>query len=198
MACIAQQSIRLLDGRVVFIPDFLAPEFAAESFQQLQQQIHWASRTIRLFGRTLAMPRLIAWYADTGVRYRYSGGETPRNDWNEPLLAIKALAETQAGQTFNGALLNLYRNGRDHMSWHSDDEASLGPHPLIASISLGAQRIFQLRDKTGIATPLSLPLNSGSLLLMTGDLQQQWQHRIVRTARPVGARINITFRRIVG
>jgi alkylated DNA repair dioxygenase AlkB len=107
--------------------------------------------------------------------------------------------EQATAHRFNSVLLNLYRNGRDSMGWHADDEPELGPAPAIASVSLGALRRFRLRPRAGLVhAPLSLDLPHGSLLLMRGPTQQHWQHALPKTARPVGPRLNLTFRWVAG
>ncbi|MEO8011625.1 MAG: alpha-ketoglutarate-dependent dioxygenase AlkB, partial [Dokdonella sp.] len=101
------------------------------------------------------------------------------------------------GIRFNGVLANRYRDGQDSMGWHSDDERELGEQPLIASLSFGAVRRFRLRHKNSGAKPIAIELESGSLLVMAGATQQNYRHDLPKTARAVGERINLTFRRIV-
>jgi alkylated DNA repair dioxygenase AlkB len=113
--------------------------------------------------------------------------------WNRPLLEIKAVAEACADHAFNSVLLNLYRDGRDSVSWHADNEPGLGRNPIIASISLGMTRRFQMKHRQR-AERLSLDLPSGSCLVMAGATQHHWLHQVPKTSRPVGPRINLTFR----
>ena len=97
-------------------------------------------------------------------------------------------------------LANGYRDGNDSMGWHSDDEPELGPNPCIASLSLGAERAFLLRprkpDAAGKRPSARLVLAHGSLLVMRGASQARYQHCLPKTRRPVGPRINLTFRRV--
>lgn len=142
-------------------------------------------------------PRKIAFQGDSGVSYAYSGDDHHAEPWHQALVLLRAEIEREAGCRFNCALLNLYRDGRDSMGWHSDDEAELGSCPTIASISLGAVRRFVLRSKKNNTTKLEIRPAHGSLMIMRGDLQHHWQHALPRTARDVQPRINLTFRRIV-
>jgi alkylated DNA repair dioxygenase AlkB len=164
-------------------------------FHQLDQQTRWQQDYIQLFDKTLPIPRLTAWYGDPGKTYTYSGIAMHPEDWTETLLEIKTRVEAIAGRPFNSVLLNKYRSGRDSVAWHSDDEPELGSHPVIASVSFGATRRFRLKHKYKQAVErASLDLPPGSLLLMAGTTQKYWLHQVPKTAKPVGPRINLTFR----
>ncbi len=181
------------DGEAFFTPEGLAPAAADRAFADLRAEIDWRQETAMLFGRRIPLPRLTAWYGDTG--YAYSGIRHPPAPWPPRLEAIKAMVEEIAHARFNSVLLNLYRDGRDSMGWHSDDETVLGPEPLIASLSLGAARRFQFRHRrTGETVSFDLP--HGACLVMKGRCQANWRHQIPKTRRPVTARINLTFRRL--
>ena len=117
--------------------------------------------------------------------------------WPEALRPVRPRLEQALGQGFNSVLANLYRDGRDAMGWHSDAEPELGARPVIASISLGAARRFALRHRQQPERRLSLELPHGSLLVMAGDTQRFYRHCLPRTAKPLGERINLTFRRIL-
>jgi alkylated DNA repair dioxygenase AlkB len=160
--------------------------------ERLLSELDWRQDEARIMGRQVALPRLTAWYGDAG--YRYSGIDNPPRAWPPLLLELKLLAERIAGAPFNSALGNLYRDGRDSMGWHSDDERSLGRDPVIASLSFGAVRRFRLRHKRRPDWRLGLDLPSGSCLVMAGALQHHWQHALPKTARPAGPRVNLTFR----
>lgn len=188
------QKIPIADGELLYYSEFLDEVSGISLFEQLQATINWTTRTLKLYGKERLMPRLLAWYADPGVHYEYSGGRSPHNDWTPALLQLKNRVETVAEEPFNGALLNLYRDGQDSMGWHSDDEAALGTNPTIASISLGAERIFHLQHKYKAIQTIKIALQPGSLLLMRGSLQRHWQHQLPKTRRQIGARINITYR----
>lgn len=146
-----------------------------------------------LFGRRIALPRLTAWYGEHG--YRYSGIRHQPAPLTPTLAVLKSSIEAIAKRGFNSVLLNLYRDGRDSMGWHSDDEAALGPEPEIASLSLGAERRFHLKHRTS-GDRLSLDLGHGSCLIMRGRCQACWQHQLPKTKRKIGPRINLTFRSI--
>lgn len=178
-----------------FDPAFLPPAAASALLTQLIAEVAWEQRAIRIFGQEIPQPRLTAWYGDPAVRYTYSGLSWEPQPWTPALQALRQRVEAATGTRFNSVLLNYYRDGRDSMGWHADDEPELGPAPAIASVSLGATRRFRLRPKGGlIHAPLGLDLPSGSLLLMAGPTQQHWQHALPKTARPVGPRLNLTFR----
>ena len=115
--------------------------------------------------------------------------------WTKALVAIKTQVEQATGYQFNACLANLYRDGNDTVGWHSDDEPELGEQPVIASVSLGAERDFQLKHKS-LSEKLTIPLKSGSLLTMSGETQNAWQHCLPRTKRVKSPRINLTFRRV--
>lgn len=193
----AAQHIAIPGGELHYFPGAFTAAESAAFLMKLRDTVNWTRREIRLYGRRLMMPRLIAWYADPGVEYEYSGLASPHNDWTPELLAVKSRIETISRYAFNGALLNFYRDGNDSMSWHSDDERSLGINPVIASVSFGATRAFKLRHRSDRSIkPLDLALTAGSLLIMSGETQHHWQHQLPKTKKATGERINITFRRI--
>ncbi len=177
---------------------FLPADCADGFFNTLQSSLAWAQHRVRVFGREHPTPRLCAWYGDRQARYAYSGQALEPLPWTPALADIRARLEAALGIPFNSVLCNLYRDGADSMGWHSDDEASLGPRPVIASLSLGATRRFLLRHRRRRELgPVDLPVAHGDLLLMAGDTQRHWQHAVPKTRRPVGPRINLTFRRVV-
>lgn len=184
-------------GELVYIREFIERSRADRMFSTLRRETSWRSRTIEMFGRKVMQPRKIAFQGDSGVSYAYSGDVHDAEPWHEALVALRAQIEREAGCRFNCALLNLYRDGRDSMGWHSDDEAELGPCPTIASISLGGVRKFVLRSKEDRKSKLEIKPGHGSLMIMRGDLQHHWQHALPKTALDVQPRINLTFRRIV-
>lgn len=163
-------------------------------FARLLAATPWRAETVVVFGTRHPQPRLTAWYGDAS--YTYSGLRLAPLPWTPLLLEIRAAVEAACGGRFNSVLLNLYRNERDSMGMHSDDEPELGPAPVVASLSLGATRTLVLRHKRNKHT-MRLPLTDGSLLLMAGATQQNWLHGINKSTRPLGARINLTFRYIV-
>lgn len=163
--------------------------------QQLIREIAWQQDFIA-YGRRFNVPRMQAWHADPGVHYRYADNKLASHTWTPLLLAIKQDVENQSGYDFNSVLLTYYRDGRDHVNWHADDEAELGEAPVIASLSLGATREFQYRKTRGNERG-SLQLQDGELLVMRPLFQQQWQHRVPVQAHIQGQRINLTFRRVL-
>ncbi len=185
----------LPQAELLFDPAFLPAAEAETLLAQLRAEVAWEQRSIRLFGQEVPQPRLTAWYGDPAARYTYSGLHWEPTPWTATLRHLRQRVEAATGTRFNSVLLNLYRNGRDSMGWHADDEPELGPTPAIASLSLGATRRFRLRPRPGTpAQPFGLDLPTGSLLLMRGPTQQHWQHALPKTARPIGPRLNLTFR----
>lgn len=149
-----------------------------------------------MYGRPVRVPRLVAWHGDPAAVYTYSGTEHLPRPWTPALERVRRRAEALTGHAFNAVLLNLYRDGRDGMGWHADDEPELGPEPVVASASFGATRRFCLRHRRRRDLKLDVPLGHGSLLLMHGATQRHWLHAVPKTRQPVGARINLTFRRV--
>ena len=187
-------SRNLADAHISLYPVAFAPNEADALFRELLGGVEWRQETINLFGRHVRIPRLTAWYGD--APYSYSGLTMLPEPWTAQLLAIKVRAEQLSGHRFNGVLLNRYRTGRDSMSWHSDDEPELGSNPAIASVSFGALRRFRLRHRTRKEEKFAIDLSHGSLLVMDRATQHHWQHSVSKTAKPVGERINLTFRLI--
>ena len=158
------------DGELFFFDDFLDRATALNYFQQLYDIIPWQQREITMFGNTVDQPRLISWHAEPHIKYSYSGIDLSPSPWNGILIAIKQQVEEKTQQEFNSAFLNLYRHGKDYMGWHRDNEKTLGPKPLIASVSLGAERKFKFKHITHDLNH-DILLNTGSLLVMQGDIQ---------------------------
>ena len=196
--------LSLPQAELLFNPLFLPAAEAAALLTQLTGAVAWEQRSIRIFGQEIPQPRLTAWYGDAEARYTYSGLTWEPRPWLPALQALRQRLEATTGARFNSVLLNLYRDGRDSMGWHADNEPELGPAPAIASLSLGATRRFRLRPyRPGAGAeqahaPFGLDLPSGSLLLMRGPTQQHWQHALPKTARPIGPRLNLTFRWVAG
>ncbi len=183
----------LPDARMQYRPDFIAEDQRAELFHCLRTELPWQTQHIRLFGKAVLQPRLLCWIGDGDAVYTYSGRTQWPLPWHARLLELKAQIETATGSRYNSVLANCYRSGRDSMGWHADNERELGPAPVIASLSLGATRRFQLRHRQR-GLQHSLPLTDGSLLVMAGDTQRHWQHAVPKETRPVAERINLTFR----
>jgi alkylated DNA repair dioxygenase AlkB len=165
--------------------------------QRLIGDVPWRAEEIVVWGKKYPQPRLIAWYGD-GNEYTYSGIHLAALPWTPLLLDIKGRIEAFVDNSFNSVLLNYYRDNRDSMGLHSDDERELGNRPVIASLSLGQERTFILKHKYDKSvSPVRLKLTSGSLLLMKGETQHFWKHGIDKESRPCGPRVNLTFRRIL-
>lgn len=185
------------DGILTYRPDLFDPVGARELLSTLTETIQWSQPSIKFFGKLVPVPRFAAWYGDPDATYTYSGVKNIPIPWTPELLAIKKKVEETSGTTFNSVLLNLYRDGNDHMSWHADDEKALGVNPVIASVSLGEVRKFGVKHRYDKELPpVSLELASGSLVIMKGEMQEYWHHRIYPTKKPMGPRINLTFRKV--
>lgn len=189
------EKIVLKDGWIRFIPTFLNEDFANQLFEDLQQTIQWQQGEIVLFGKKHATPRLEAFCADDQKSYGYSGQRLITHEFTKELNEIRQKLTLGIGTSFNSVLLNLYRTGNDSNGWHADNEPELGKNPIIASLSLGATRRFDLKHNT-TKEQLSFHLNHGSLLIMGGELQHHWKHQIAKTKKVNEPRINLTFRNI--
>ena len=182
------------EGEAYFYGDFFGQEESDRWLASLREEITWKQEPIRIFGKWRMQPRLTALYGNPRIPYTYSRLEMRANPFTPTLAEIRERLMAFCGEEFTHVLLNLYRDGRDSMGWHRDNEPSLGPLPLIASVSLGDTREFQLRHYAGKKPKIKLPLTHGSLLLMKGSTQTHWEHQIPKTAKQVGERINLTFR----
>jgi len=163
-------------------------------FARLWKELAWQQQEIMLFGRRVRQPRLTAWHGDPEANYSYSGLRLTPAAWHPVLQELRSRLEALTGHTFNSVLANAYRHGNDSMGWHRDDEKELGCQPVIASISLGEERRFLVREKGQKSR--AIVLEHGSLLLMKGESQQRYQHSLPKTRRPIGVRINLTYRMI--
>lgn len=187
--------IPLPDAEVDYSPHFFSPEESHRYLRALLENISWKQESVKLFGKEQLLPRLTAWYGDKG--YTYTGLYNVPQPWVPVLSELKERVERASSQTYNSVLLNLYRTGQDSMGWHSDNEASLGEEPSIASLSFGGERRFSFKHRTlKDSKPISIALSNGSLLLMQGPTQHHWLHSLPKTSKPVAQRINLTFRNI--
>ena len=180
-----------LPPEVQFRERIFSEEDSARLVHAIRGSIEWRQERMR-FGAL--MPRLTAWYGDEGAYYNYSGIRHLPLPWTLELLEVKKRVEQLLQVSFQGVLMNLYRDGQDSIGWHSDDEPEMGP--TIASVSLGATRTFQFRSKEAPHQRFSLPLTDGSLLVMRGRTQLEWCHRIRKEAA-LGERINLNFREVI-
>lgn len=171
-------------------------ETANNLFNECLAASLWEQETIKLFGKLVKVPRLVAWVGDPEAIYTYSGVRHVPKPWPNFLISLKDHLNHFLDSTFNAVLINYYRDGKDYMGWHQDNERELGDNPMIASLSLGATRQFSFRHKS-TKTRLNLLLEHGSLLIMLPGLQNEWQHALPKTANCHTPRINLTFRHIV-
>ncbi|WP_299681382.1 alpha-ketoglutarate-dependent dioxygenase AlkB [uncultured Dokdonia sp.] len=190
--------LKLSGANVMYYPDFLTSEEATLYFTTLYKETPWQQDDIKVFGKVHPQPRLTALYATNNIPYSYSNITMHPHSFTFALSEIKKKVEIITNTTFTTCLLNLYRDGKDSNGWHADDEKELGKNPTIASVSLGASRVFKLRDKKAKSSVHSMSLEHGSLLLMKDETQHNWQHQIPKTSKFVEPRINLTFRTIKG
>ena len=186
----------LTDAEIRYWPAAFAAQEAAELQAGLRAGIDWRTEDVIIFGQKRRVPRLVAWHGDPGATYAYSGTLHVPEPWTPELERARDRVHALTGQRFNSVLLNLYRDGRDGMGWHADDEPELGPDPVIASVSFGVTRRFCLRHRNRKHWRLDVPLEHGSLLLMSGPTQHHWLHSVPKTATVCGERINLTFRHV--
>ena len=183
------------DGIAEYYPDVLKND-SEFYFQKLLKDIQWKSDEVRIFGKVHITKRKVAWYGNENIAYTYSGNTKNAIPWTNELLKLKEVAETVSGVKFNSCLLNLYHDGSEGMSWHSDNEKELGNDPSICSISFGAERKFTFKHKVTKHT-IPVLLENGSILLMKGKTQSNWLHSLPKTKKCTNARINLTFRKII-
>lgn len=181
-------------GFVEYVPAFVRDHDAA--MKALLHELPLAQETIRMIGREVLVPRLVAFCGEPSLRYRYSGRDHDAAPWTPGLRAIRDQLHAATGTRYDTVLCNLYRSGNDAMGRHADDEPELGPSHddiRIASVSLGARRTFRMRPRAG-GDAIDYLLGEGDLLVMGGTTQAHWLHEAPRTKLPVGPRLNLTFR----
>ncbi|OMP31086.1 alpha-ketoglutarate-dependent dioxygenase AlkB [Mangrovimonas sp. DI 80] len=188
---------KLPDAELIYIANFFSNHEASNYFERLLEDINWQQDEIKVFGKTYQQPRLTALYGESNTPYSYSGITMHPNPFSKDLLEIKTKVEEETQHHFNSVLLNLYRNGNDSNGWHADNEASLGIHPVIASVSFGEERYFHFKHRQLKNERHKVLLQHGSLLIMKGAMQEHWLHQIAKTKRKVGSRINLTFRKLI-
>lgn len=206
-------------GQLIYIPQFIEPRIADRTLEVFfanakydwektnwheitaiehiaWQNIAWQQDTVKMYGKEHLLPRISAWYGDTGKSYKYSGILLHPKPWTPALLWIKQHLQTISDQPYNSVLLNWYRSGQDYISWHTDAEKELGENPTIASINFGESRRFLLRRNDDHNDKIEIILNHGDLLIMQGALQHHWQHSVPKQAKVSHGRLNMTFRSI--
>lgn len=177
--------------------DFVEGAKAKRLLEKLIDVTPWRSEEIVVWGKRHPQPRLIAWYGDQGKPYTYSGITMNPLPWTQLLEQVREEVQAVCDVRFNSVLLNYYRDERDSMGLHSDDEPELGPRPTIASLSIGEERVLSFRSKNSTLEPVKVALSSGSLLLMKGETQLNWKHGIAKSSQRMWPRVNLTFRQIL-
>jgi alkylated DNA repair dioxygenase AlkB len=184
------------DAWIALVPEVMFDHAAA--MEALIDELPLAPESLVIFGKPVETPRLVSFHGDPHARYGYSGRVFDPKPWTPFLASVRERVREVTGTRFDCVLVNHYRDGKDAMGWHADDEPELGPNAprdvLIASLSLGAMRRFVLRHRRRSDDKRTLELGQGNLLVMGGTTQHRWQHCVPRTAKPVGPRMNLTFR----
>lgn len=186
----------LPNSRLVYSSHLFPEELADNYLEKLLKNISWKQEKIKLFGKERLQPRLSAFFGERELSYTYSGLKLEPENFLPEILEIKKQVESFSENSFNSCLANLYRDGKDSMGWHADDEKELGENPVIASVSFGADRNFNLKHKKIPDLKRKILLSHGSLLLMKGETQHFWKHQLPKTKKSIGPRINLTFRNI--
>jgi alkylated DNA repair dioxygenase AlkB len=186
----AGQSKNLPTQFLEYHPGFIARKQSDELLASFISNTPWKQTTQKLWDKNYLTPRLTCWYGDTDR----IAGSLP---WTPELQMVREMVEPVAGIRFNSVLLNYYRDGNDSVAWHSDKESIMGSQPIIASVSFGQVRSFDIRNKTNHKENYSVRLEHGSFLLMKAGLQENWEHRIAKSNKPMKARINLTFRLVI-
>jgi alkylated DNA repair dioxygenase AlkB len=180
-------------GEAIYHGPVLTEKEAYMYFTVLKNQIPWEKERLKIAGKAIQMQRMVAWFGDNNYSYSYSGTIKIALPWTHELLKLKTLAQDICSEKYNSCLLNYYPDGNSGMGWHSDDERSIVEDSSIASISLGAERKFSLKQKTG-GDSISVLLENGSLLEMKGQTQNNWLHALPKFKKITEPRINLTFR----
>lgn len=184
---------QIQNGEFLYVEKFFDAEKSDFYLESFLKNVKWKQEKMNMYGKEVLFPRLTAWYGDNDKPYTFSGITLKPIEWTDTLIQIKTKVETKTDATFNSVLLNLYRNGNDSISWHTDAEKELGTNPVIASVNFGATRKFQLRH-IETKEKIEIELAHGSLLIMQGELQHFWKHQVPKTKKEVKERINLTFR----
>ena len=182
------------DASIIYYPNFFSTEESDILFNTLQKEIPWQQDDIKVYGKVYPQPRLTALFGNEGKSYSYSNITMHPHKWSPLLMSIKEKVEKATEAMYSTVLLNYYRDGKDSNGWHADNEKELGTNPIIASLSFGAARMFQLKHNHLDNQKINLTLENGSLLLMKGTTQHFWKHQIPKTTKPIGPRIILTFR----
>ena len=186
------QNILPYDGVTKYIPNFFK-EAHLSYLDHLSNEVAWKHDELTLYGKKIITKRQVAFEGDKHIEYTYSKQQKIASPWSQVVLEIKNKIETELNTSFNGCLLNLYASGDIAMAWHSDKEPELESEGIIASVSFGATRTFQLKHKQS-GEKIDLKLENGSLLVMGMQSQEHWMHQLKKEPKMVEPRINLTFR----
>ncbi len=189
-----KKTFDLPDGDVILIDNFFTKEESDYYYNTLLRKTKWHEYEMELFEKKVTAPRMISWFEDNDN----PNADSKKQELTTELCTIRQRVENEIALKFNAVLLNLYRNGKDSVAWHSDHTDKSGPNPIIASVSFGETRMFKLRHKfrKDIA-PVKIPLHHGSFLLMAGTTNSFWQHQVPKTTKAILPRINLTFRSVI-
>lgn len=194
MKDLKEETLSMPNAQVTFYRNFFSQQESDEFFQTLRDEIKWRQDKMKIYGKKVNLPRKTAWYGNIDKSYTFSGIHLAPEPWTPTLLQLKERIEEIPKVAFNSVLLNLYRDGNDGISWHTDAEPELGKNPIIGSVSFGGTRRFMFRHKHNKDLKTEVELTHGSFLLMAGETQHFWQHQIPKTSKKVEPRINLTFR----
>ncbi len=187
------QNVLPNDGTVHYLGMILNQDQANHYLQNLLREVPWKNDEAIIYGKHIITKRKVAWYGDKNFAYTYSNTTRFALPWTKSLFELKTKVETITQQKFNSCLLNLYHDGSEGMTWHSDDEEALGKNTTIASLSLGAERKFSFKHKRTKQT-VSLVLENSGLLVMKDETQTHWLHSLPKTTKVMRPRVNLTFR----
>ncbi|MGJ8632494.1 MAG: alpha-ketoglutarate-dependent dioxygenase AlkB family protein [Luteolibacter sp.] len=190
-----ERNLLPFDGEVFYFGVIFPADVVGGYRRRLMEEVPWESDEVVMFGKRIVTARKVAWYADGGISYQYSGTKKVGLDWSPVLLEIKERVEGVTGASYNSCLLNLYHHGGEGMGWHSDDEKSLEEEASIASVSFGAERKFSFKHRATKET-VGMTLDDGSVLEMKGKTQAKWWHQLPKTKKVGDPRINLTFRKM--
>ena len=185
---------KISDVNISLYKRFYSNEDSIKILKKLKEETVWRQIKVKLFGKEYLSPRLSTWY---GIKpYKYSGYKWEKRMWPESIVRIKRDIENLTLLKFNGVLVNLYRDGKDSMGWHSDNEKELGTDPIIVSVVFGDTRRFLIREKKVKKNKKEILFENGDIMLMGKGVQNDWEHSVPKTAKESGERINLTFRLI--
>lgn len=188
-----QKIFDLPDASLMLYDHFFTKIESDNFYQILLRQTPWQQYQMPMYDKMVTAPRMISWYEEKDN----PGADPDLPPWTPELLAIRARVQFETEENFNAVLLNLYRDGKDGVAWHSDKEGKIGSNPTIASVTFGETRLFRLRHKFRKDIPvIEIPLHHGTLLVMSGTTNTFWEHQVPKTTKPVLPRINLTFRQV--